>query len=129
MPRSDHGALCHEFSPFREPSAAGVLTASVAKGEFKDSPPYLHDGRLLTLEDTVEFFNLVLSCGRSDDRRTSDVYDPAGRSVRCTTRTRRAVDQPNISMPTADSTAPAMRWGALRLSSLAPRVVKEAREK
>ncbi len=27
----------------------------------KDSPPYLHDGRLLTLEDTVEFFNLVLS--------------------------------------------------------------------
>ncbi len=27
----------------------------------KDTPPYLHDGRLLTLEDTVEFFNLVLS--------------------------------------------------------------------
>jgi cytochrome c peroxidase len=26
----------------------------------KDSPPYLHDGRLLTLEDTVEFFNMVL---------------------------------------------------------------------
>jgi cytochrome c peroxidase len=26
----------------------------------KDSPPYLHDSRLLTLEDTVEFFNLVL---------------------------------------------------------------------
>ena len=26
----------------------------------RDSPPYLHDGRLLTLEDTVEFFNLVL---------------------------------------------------------------------
>ncbi|MBU6952264.1 cytochrome B6 [Hahella sp. HN01] len=26
----------------------------------KDSPTYLHDGRLLTLEDTVEFFNLVL---------------------------------------------------------------------
>ena len=26
----------------------------------KDSPPYLHDGRLLTLEDTVEFHNLVL---------------------------------------------------------------------
>jgi cytochrome c peroxidase len=26
----------------------------------KDSPPYLHDGRALTLEDTVEFFNLVL---------------------------------------------------------------------
>jgi cytochrome c peroxidase len=26
----------------------------------KDSPPYLHDGRLLTLEDVVEFFNVVL---------------------------------------------------------------------
>lgn len=26
----------------------------------KDSPPYLHDGRLLTLADTVEFFNLIL---------------------------------------------------------------------
>ncbi|MFL6619680.1 MAG: cytochrome B6 [Povalibacter sp.] len=27
----------------------------------KDSPPYLHDGRLMTLGDTVEFFNLVLA--------------------------------------------------------------------
>ncbi len=27
----------------------------------KDSPPYLHDGRLPTLHDAVEFFNLVLS--------------------------------------------------------------------
>lgn len=26
----------------------------------KESPPYLNDGRLLTLDDTVEFFNLVL---------------------------------------------------------------------
>jgi len=26
----------------------------------KESPPYLHDGRLPTLEDTVEFFNIVL---------------------------------------------------------------------
>jgi cytochrome c peroxidase len=26
----------------------------------KDSPPYMHDGRCLTLEDTVEFFSLVL---------------------------------------------------------------------
>jgi cytochrome c peroxidase len=25
----------------------------------KESPPYLHDGRLLTLEDVVEFFNLI----------------------------------------------------------------------
>ena len=26
----------------------------------RDTPPYLHDGRLMTLADTVEFFNLVL---------------------------------------------------------------------
>jgi cytochrome c peroxidase len=26
----------------------------------KDNPPYMHDERLLTLDDTVEFFNLVL---------------------------------------------------------------------
>jgi len=26
----------------------------------KDSPPYLHDGRLMTLADTVEFFSLML---------------------------------------------------------------------
>jgi cytochrome c peroxidase len=32
----------------------------------KDSPPYLHDGRLLTLEDTVEFFNLVLGTKLTD---------------------------------------------------------------
>ncbi|MEX0880515.1 MAG: cytochrome B6 [Thermoanaerobaculia bacterium] len=25
----------------------------------KDSPPYLHDGRLMTIEDAIEFFNLV----------------------------------------------------------------------
>jgi cytochrome c peroxidase len=27
----------------------------------KDSPPYLHDGRCFTLEDSVEYFNLVLN--------------------------------------------------------------------
>ncbi len=32
----------------------------------KDSPPYLHDGRLLTLEDTVEFFNLVMETKLAD---------------------------------------------------------------
>jgi len=35
----------------------------------KDSPPYLHDGRLLTLEDTVEFFNLVLGVKLSKDEK------------------------------------------------------------
>ena len=35
----------------------------------KDSPPYLHDGRLLTLADCVEFFNLVLGLKLTDDEK------------------------------------------------------------
>jgi cytochrome c peroxidase len=35
----------------------------------KDSPPYLHDGRLLTLDDTVEFFNLVLETKLTDPEK------------------------------------------------------------
>jgi cytochrome c peroxidase len=37
----------------------GAIKTFTLRG-IKDSPPYLHDGRLLTLADTVEFFNLVL---------------------------------------------------------------------
>jgi len=37
----------------------GPMKSFTLRG-IKDSPPYLHDGRALTLEDTVEFFNLVL---------------------------------------------------------------------
>lgn len=36
----------------------------------KDSPPYLHDDRLLTLEDTVEFFNLVLELKLNAQEKT-----------------------------------------------------------
>jgi cytochrome c peroxidase len=43
----------------RMASADGPIKTFPLRG-IKDSPPYLHDGRLLTLEDTVEFFNLVL---------------------------------------------------------------------
>ena len=43
----------------RYASADGPIKTFPLRG-IKDSPPYLHDGRLLTLEDTVEFFNLVL---------------------------------------------------------------------
>ena len=35
----------------------------------KDSPPYLHDGRLLTVDDTVEFFNLVLELKLSEQEK------------------------------------------------------------
>ena len=40
-------------------SADGPIKTFPLRGT-KDSPPYLHDGRLMTLDDTVEFFNLVL---------------------------------------------------------------------
>ncbi len=36
----------------------GPIKSFTLRG-IKDSPPYLHDGRCLTLEDAVEFFNLV----------------------------------------------------------------------
>lgn len=43
----------------RKASADGPIKTFPLRG-IKDSPPYLHDDRLPTLEDTVEFFNIVL---------------------------------------------------------------------
>lgn len=43
---------------FLDEPGDGPIKAFTLRG-IKDSPPYLHDGRCLTLEDTVEFFNLV----------------------------------------------------------------------
>lgn len=40
----------------------------------KESPPYLHDGRLLTLEDTVEFFNLILGTKLTSEEKTDLVH-------------------------------------------------------
>ena len=42
----------------RMASADGPIKTFPLRG-IKDSPPYLHDGRLPTLDDTVEFFNLI----------------------------------------------------------------------
>lgn len=39
-------------------TAQGPIKTFPLRG-IRESPPYLHDGRLLTLEDVVEFFNLV----------------------------------------------------------------------
>jgi cytochrome c peroxidase len=49
-PHLDHGAMMTADGPIKTFPLRGI----------KDSPPYLHDGRLLTLADTVEFFNLIL---------------------------------------------------------------------
>jgi len=52
----------------RMASADGPIKTFPLRG-IKDSPPYLHDGRLLTLEDTVEFFNLVTGTKLSDQEK------------------------------------------------------------
>ena len=36
----------------------GSIKTTVLRG-IKESPPYLHDGRLLTLDDTIAYFNLI----------------------------------------------------------------------
>ncbi|MFO7565223.1 MAG: cytochrome B6 [Enhygromyxa sp.] len=48
--------------------ADGPIKSFPLRG-IKDSPPYLHDGRLLTLDDTVEFFNLVLALGLTEEEK------------------------------------------------------------
>ena len=50
-------------------SADGPIKTFPLRG-IKDSPPYLHDGRLLTLEDTVEFFNIILELGLKPDEKS-----------------------------------------------------------
>jgi cytochrome c peroxidase len=39
--------------------AEGPIKTFTLRG-LKESPPYFHDGRLLTIDDTIEFFNLIL---------------------------------------------------------------------
>jgi cytochrome c peroxidase len=46
----------------------GPIKSFTLRG-IKESPPYLHDGRCLTLEDTVEFFNLVLELNLSKEEK------------------------------------------------------------
>jgi len=55
----DHQMHDLRLERFVDEPGNGPMKTFTLRG-IKDSPPYLHDGRLLTLEDTVEFFNLVL---------------------------------------------------------------------
>jgi cytochrome c peroxidase len=52
----------------RTASADGPIKTFPLRG-LKDSPPYLHDGRLLTIEDTVEFFNLIVQTRLQPDEK------------------------------------------------------------
>jgi cytochrome c peroxidase len=40
----------------------------------KESPPYMHDGRCFTLEDTVEFFNIVLQLKLAPQEKQDLLY-------------------------------------------------------
>ena len=53
----------------RHATADGPIKTFPLRG-IKDSPPYLHDGRLLTLDDTVEFFNMVFELRLSTDEKS-----------------------------------------------------------
>lgn len=48
----------------------GGPTKTFSLRGIKESPPYLHDGRLLTLDDTVEYFNLILSLQLTEQQKS-----------------------------------------------------------
>jgi cytochrome c peroxidase len=52
----------------RMASADGPIKTFPLRG-LKDSAPYLHDDRLMTIEDTVEFFNVVLGTKLTSDEK------------------------------------------------------------
>ena len=54
---------------FLDEPGDGPIKTFALRG-IKESPPYLHDGRCLTLEDTVEFFNLVLGLKLSEEEKS-----------------------------------------------------------
>ena len=58
-PQTINGRLANRDGPIKTFPLRGI----------KDSPPYLHDGRLLTLDDTVEFFNLILELKLSAEEK------------------------------------------------------------
>ncbi len=59
-PRMEGGMMITKQGPIKTFPLRGI----------KESPPYLHDGRLLTLEDTVEFFNLVLELNLAQQEKS-----------------------------------------------------------
>jgi cytochrome c peroxidase len=65
----DHQMHDLHVERFTKEPGDGPIKAFTLRG-IKDSPPYLHDGRCLTLEDTVEFFNLVLQLKLNKEEKT-----------------------------------------------------------
>jgi cytochrome c peroxidase len=58
-PRESNGKWITPVGPIKSFTLRGI----------KDSPPYMHDGRLLTLDDTVEFFNMVTELKLTDKEK------------------------------------------------------------
>lgn len=58
-PQMINGRMANQDGPIKTFPLRGI----------KDSPPYLHDDRLMTLEDTVEFFNLVLGTSLNQEEK------------------------------------------------------------
>jgi cytochrome c peroxidase len=58
-PRMINGRMANQDGPIKTFPLRGI----------KDSPTYLHDGRLLTLDDTIEFFNLVQGIKLTDQEK------------------------------------------------------------
>jgi cytochrome c peroxidase len=65
----DHQMHDLKVERFTDEPPLGPIKTFTLRG-IKESPPFMHDGRCLTLEDTVEFFNLVLELGLSSDEKT-----------------------------------------------------------
>ena len=64
----DHQMHDLHLERFLNEPGDGPIKTFTLRG-IKESPPYLHDGRCLTLEDTVEFFNLVLELKLSKEEK------------------------------------------------------------
>ena len=58
-PRMINGRMASSDGPIKTFPLRGI----------KDSPPYLHDDRLLTLDDTVEFFSLVVGARLTEQEK------------------------------------------------------------
>jgi cytochrome c peroxidase len=64
----DHQMHDLKVERFVNEAPLGPMKTFTLRG-IKDSPPYLHDGRCLTLEDAVEFFNLVQGLQLTGDEK------------------------------------------------------------
>ena len=66
----DHQMHDLKLERFTREPGDGPMKTFTLRG-IKESPPYMHDGRCLTLEDTVKFFNLTLGLRLTPEEETN----------------------------------------------------------